>query len=78
MSMLDITKSVLEKRRDELPSDQDLRWAREYFERGCLCVEAGDISVPADEPDDVACLFYLMWCGCSRHPDYHYSQEGVE
>ena len=66
-TMLEITKSVIDSRRSELPITQHLKSAREYFEEGCLCVHHGDISVPVDEPDDIAVMFYLMWCGCSRH-----------
>lgn len=65
--MLQITKGVLHSRRGELPQDKDLKYFREYFEDGCICLEAGDLKAPVNEPDDVACLYYIMWCGCSRH-----------
>ena len=72
MGMLEDTKSVLEKRLKEIPECPDsMRIMREYFEDGCLCVQHGDIHVPKEEPDSVACVFYMMWCGCNRHPDYH-------
>lgn len=71
-SMLEITKRVLPRRYQtgNMPDDPSgVKWLREYFEEGCLCVLHGDISVPKEEPDDVAALFYVMWCGCSRHYD---------
>ncbi len=69
-SMLEITLRVMDKRRKEItdcPINQKL--VREYFEEGCLCVLNGDIHCPPDQPDDVANVFYMMWCGCSRHYD---------
>ena len=68
-SMLEITKRVLPNRQKDLPYTEHMKSTREYFEKGCLCVDAGDISIDKSEPDDVACLFYIMWCGCSRHYD---------
>lgn len=68
-AMLEITKRVLPNRQKELPQSKYMKYCREYFETGCLCVDGGDISISESEPDDVACLFYIMWCGCSRHYD---------
>lgn len=78
-TMLEITKRVLVRRKHDIPILQHQKACREYWEEGCLCVLNGDIGVPANEPDDVACLFYVMWCGCSRHYDaslrYSYRDE---
>lgn len=66
-SMLDITKSTLEYRKGDIPASKDQKFFREYFEKGCLCVGCGDICCPPEEPDEVACLYYIMWCRCSRN-----------
>jgi len=63
--MLEATKKVFENRKKELPDK--LKWTRDYFEEGCLCIDGGDLPLPVGETDEVAVLYYIMWCGCSRH-----------
>ncbi|ANA49222.1 hypothetical protein PMW_97 [Pseudomonas phage phiPMW] len=67
--MLVITKAVLIRRYNELPSAANQKTMRQYFEDGCLCIDGGDLPLVPDEPDDIACMYYNMWCGCSRHHD---------
>lgn len=68
-NMLESTLKVFDKRKHELPSAENVGFMVEYFEEGCLCIDGGDLPIP-DQPNEVKALYYLMWCGCNRHPDY--------
>lgn len=69
-SMLEITLRAFPKRVKEITNNKEYqKEMRKYFEEGCLCVSNGDIHCPPEQPDDVANVFYMMWCGCSRHYD---------
>lgn len=70
-TMLESTLQVFDKRKKELPTGAGIKFLVDYFEDGCLCIDAGDLTVPNDQTEEVKALYYLMWCGCSRHPDYH-------
>lgn len=76
-SMLEITKRVFKSRQRDIPEPKYQKAMREYWEEGCLCVLNKDIEISPDEPDDVACLFYTMWCGCSRHYDANLKYGGI-
>ena len=69
-TMLESTLKVFDKRKHELPPAEDIDFMVEYFEDGCLCIDVGDLHIPQNQPNNVKALYYLMWCSCSRNPDY--------
>jgi len=48
-----------------------LKWLRDYFEEGCLCILSGAIkALPSSSSDRDAAAYYLDHCRCSRHPEH--------
>ncbi len=68
-TMLESTLKVFDRRKKELPND--VGFLVQHFESGCLCIDGGDLTVPNNQSNEVKALYYLMWCGCNRHPDYY-------
>jgi hypothetical protein len=75
-TMLECTLKAFPNRVNELPDN--VSWLVDYFEEGCVCLQECDLPRVDDQPEEVKALYYLMWCGCSRHPEYHEKLSPVE
>lgn len=47
-----------------------MKWWRDYFEDGCLCIlRNATIAMDKSESDEAAVARYMAECVCSRHPE---------
>lgn len=46
-----------------------MKWLRDYFEKGCICILNGTVHVVPSESNADAANRYMYECECSRHPE---------